>query len=239
LPGYSFSGPTGVVQPQTQLAVGLTLASGYALPLKGTLSLSVSSSNGSTDPAVQFATGGTAVTFTIPANSTQAVFANGSTQIQFQTGSVASTLTFSPAFSTAAGFDLNPATAATLQLTVPASAPRLTSVQISGNSGTSLNVIVTGVTSTRSLNTLDFTFTTTANFSLRTAKVTVNVALESGTWFASSQSAAFGGQFIISVPFTFTSSNTAVTTPVDGIQSIAVSASSAQGTSNVVSVNVQ
>ena len=110
LPSYTISGPSGNVAPMTQPTVGLTLASPYPVAISGTLTISVTGTLPA-DPAVQFATGGTTVSFTIPANQTSAVFGAQGTQLGLQTGTVASTITITPSFATQAGnVPLTPAT---------------------------------------------------------------------------------------------------------------------------------
>ena len=89
LPSYTITGPSGNVAPMTQPAIGLTLASPYPVAISGTLTMSVTGTLPA-DPAVQFASGGATVSFTIPANQTSAVFGAQGTQLGLQTGTVAS-----------------------------------------------------------------------------------------------------------------------------------------------------
>ena len=92
LPAYTIGGASGAVAPGTQPNINLTLASPYPLALSGVLTAATSGTLPA-DPAVQFATGGLTVPFTIPANSTSAVFGAQGTQIGLQTGTVAGTIT--------------------------------------------------------------------------------------------------------------------------------------------------
>ena len=115
LPSYTISGPSGNVAPMTQPTIGLTLASPYPVAISGTLTLSVTGTLPA-DQAVQFLTGGSTVSFTIPANQTSAVFGAQGTQLGLQTGTVASTITITPSFVTQAGnVPLTPATPEVLQ----------------------------------------------------------------------------------------------------------------------------
>jgi transposase len=84
--------------------------------------MSVSSDTFVTDPSVQFSTGGRTVSFTIPANGTQAVFSNGATTIKLQTGSVAGGITITPSFATRTGYSLTPDSPASLSLSIASAA---------------------------------------------------------------------------------------------------------------------
>ena len=108
LPVYTIAGPAGTAPPMSQPAVGLKLASPYPVAIAGVLTISASGDLPS-DPGVQFATGGTTTAFVIPANSTDAVFGAQGSQIRLQTGTVSSTITLTPSFTTqAGGVDLTP-----------------------------------------------------------------------------------------------------------------------------------
>src|SRR5437764_5644308 len=142
MPNYTYTGATGAQEPLQQVGAGLTLASSYPLNLNGTLTLSFNSDVFANDPAVQFATGGRMVNFTIPAGSTQAVFPNNSTQLRLQSGTVAGTITLTPSFVTDGGINLTPTIPPTLNLTVAQSSPRLLSVQVSSKSSSALTLLV-------------------------------------------------------------------------------------------------
>ena len=107
-PSYQFTGVSGTVQPFTQPSIGLTLSQGYALDVTGVLTLAVNSNVFAADPAVQFASGGRTVAFTIPANTTTAVFANNANNVQFQTGTVAGNISFSASFVAGSGVNVTP-----------------------------------------------------------------------------------------------------------------------------------
>src|SRR5205823_6180639 len=102
LPSYQFQGPSGTQQPAQQPSIGLTLASPYPLALQGTLKLSFVSAVFTDDPAIQFASGGRTVNFTISANSTRAQFISNATSMPLQIGTTAGTIVITPSFSTAA-----------------------------------------------------------------------------------------------------------------------------------------
>lgn len=237
LPSYQITGASGTIQPFTQPTVGLTLSQGYPLNLTGVLTLGVSSNFFVGDPAVQFATGGRTIAFTIPANTTQAVFANGSNSIQFQSGTIAENIDFSATFATASGVNVTPAGASSsnLVLTVPSAAPTLLTVSISALSSSSLSVLVEGYSTTRSLGKLTFQFASLSpSFSFATTSFTLDVSQSSTFWYANSASQPFGGEFAITYPFTL-SIPTGTTLPLANNIKVTVTATNSTGTSNTLS----
>src|SRR5262249_48374178 len=125
LPTYQFEGAGGNQQPAQQPAIGLSLSSPYPLAVQGTLTLTFVASVFSDDPVIQFATGGRTVKFSIPANSTQAVFNGSSNTMPLQTGTTAGNIVITPSFSIQSGFELTPPSPPALTLTIPRSAPQL------------------------------------------------------------------------------------------------------------------
>ncbi len=242
LPSYRFTGASGTVEPFDQPAIGLTLASAYPLPLRGTLTLTVDSDLPATDPAVQFATSGRVATFTIPAGSTQAIFQNGSTNLRLQTGTVASTITLTPAFATEAGLDLTPRNPLTLRLQVPKLAPRLLSVQVVSQSATGFVLSITGYSTTRSLSRMELTFTPASGVQFPNPRLTIPIESESAVWFKTATSQTFGGQFSITLPFSLRTegqTETPLLTPIEKLESVAVTVSNEVGTSNSVGTRIR
>lgn len=236
LPDFQFTGASGAVAPLHQLAVGLTLSAPYSLPLTGVLTITVNSNIFASDPSVQFSTGGRTVSFTIPANTTQAVFPTGGSQILLQSGSTAGTITITPSFATKAGLDLTPDSPPTVVFAVAAAAPQLLSVQVTNVTQASFAVSVTGLSTTHTISRLTFQFTPSGGG--KPTPYVVDVAAASGLWYSSTAAQPFGGQFAASVPFAIPSpSTTALAT--HGIQSVSVTATNAQGTSNAVSLSLQ
>jgi hypothetical protein len=239
LPGFSYQGTAGVVGPLQQPSIGLSLNSPYALPLSGTLTITQNPQGFSVDPSVQFSSGGGVVAFTIPANTTQAVFPNNTTSIRLQTGSIANTITVTPSFSTAVGYSLTPANPATLQFTVPSSAPQLSSMLITQTAANGFTLQIAGVVTSRSLTTLNFTFTAQSQFNIANTALPVDVSTVATNWFQSNASAGFGGQFLILVPFSLATASTSVTATLPAIQSVSVTATNEKGTSNPVTTQFQ
>jgi centrosomal CEP192-like protein len=241
LPGYTIQGPSGNAAPQTQPAVGLTLASGYPVALTGTLTLTTNGNFGS-DPTVQFVTGGTTVAFTIPANSTSANFAGHGSQILLQTGTVAETIILTPDFQTEnGGISLTPSPVTTLQFSVPSAAPTLLAITATGATTTGFVLNVTGFSTIRSVDTLTVQFTAAAGFNFgANAQVSVDLHSSSAAWYESTASQAFGGQFEVSIPFTFTGTNLPTgTTAIQSIASVAATVSNDVGTSGSLAVSLQ
>jgi len=234
LPSYQITGVSGTVQPFTQPAVGITLAQTYPLTVTGTLTLAVSSAVFASDPSVQFATGGQIVSFSIPANTTKAVFANGGTTIQFQTGTVAENITLSPSFAISGGGSVT-STGSALVLTVPQLAPTLLSVQVTTVNESSISVLIEGYSTTRSLSSISLQLTSlSSSFNLPTTTFTVNVSQSAGFWYSSGTSVAYGGEFAITVPFSTTLATTS-TLPLANNIGVTATATNSVGTSNSVS----
>jgi hypothetical protein len=239
LPAYSISGASGTVAPGAQPSISLTLADPYLLAIAGTLTLSVSGDM-PRDPAVQFATGGLTVPFVIPANTTSAVFGSQGTQLGVQTGTVAGTLTLTPSFATRAGnVDLTPATPVTMQVTLASAAPTLTSIQFSNQTANGLTIAVSGFTTTRKLTAGTVQFTTVPGIDMPTPKFTIDVQQIATVWFRSSASQAFGGQFTITIPFTFQGTPPTGLSLLNSFASVSISMNNEQGTSNLIQAKVQ
>ena len=237
LPSYTITGPSGNAAPMTQPSVSLSLSNPYPVAVSGTLAIGISGSLPA-DQAVQFATGGTTASFVIPANQTAAVFGSQGTQIGLQTGTVASTITLTPAFSTQTGnISLTPNTPATLQFAVANSPPQLIAIQLTGLSTTGFTMQVTGYSTTRSLKSAAVQLTAAKGYSLPTSQFTIDLSQISTVWFQSTASKAFGGEFTISIPFTF-QGLTASQSALNAITTASVTVSNSLGTSTSIQTSV-
>jgi hypothetical protein len=240
LPGYQFEGATGTVEPVAQPSIGLRLDRSYPLALNGTFTLSFNSEVFASDPAVQFATGGRTVNFTIPAGQTQALFPNNRNQIALQTGTVAGAITVTPAFATTEGnINLTPATPPALNLNVTQSAPRLLSVQVGAKTASGFTLLITGYATGRSITQMDLQFTAVSGENVATTRLSLPVEASFTAWYGSAQSQPFGSLFTASVPFTMQGEVTNVTNVVDTIQSVQVTISNRQGASQARSVDLR
>ena len=240
LPEYSFQGGSASVDAQQQPAIGLSLNAPYPLPLNGLLTLTFTSDVFANDPAVQFASGGRTVPFTIPANSRQALFPNAATQMRLQTGTVAGTITLTPSFVTAnGGIDLTPTTPPALALRIPQAAPQLLNVVLSSRTTNGFTLLVTGYATGRSLTQMDFQLTPTSGENVSTTKITMNVDSTFSAWYQSTASQAFGSLFTASIPFTIAGDLTNVKELIATIQSVSVTLTNRQGVSAAKSVSLQ
>jgi hypothetical protein len=238
LPAYTLSGPSGSTAPLTQPSVGLKLAAPYPAALVGTLTLAPASGNLPADPSVQFATGGRTVSFRIPANATDAIFGAQGTQVGLQTGTVAGAITITPSFATQAGnVDLTPVPPVSSQFTVSAAAPTLLSIQVVNPSASGFTVQVTGFSTTRTLTALNVQFTTASGFEMPTSKFTIDLKSIAAAWFQNASSLTFGGQFRVSIPFSF--QLPAGQSVLSGITSVAVTAANETGTSSALTARAQ
>ena len=201
LPAYQFQGPSGTEAAAQQPSIGLTLATPYSLALQGSLTLTFNSAVFTDDPSIQFATGGRTVTFTIPANSTQALFASGATTMPLQTGTTAGAILIAPSFATQSGFDLTPSSPTTLTLTIPASVAHLTSASVTSETLDSFTVVLSGICTTRALTQLAIQITPKQGASFSATSLTIDVTASSAAWFQSAASQAYGGGFSIAIPF--------------------------------------
>ena len=232
LPAYTIQGPSGNVAAQSQTVVSLKLASPYPLALTGILTLSTSG-NLVSDPAVQFSTGLQTVQFVIPANSTDANFANQGPQLHLQTGTVASTITLTPSFATqAGGINVTPSSPTTLQFTVAPAAPVLISVAPANETANSFVLNLIGYSTTRTLTSVTLQITAAAGKTLGTSQVTINIQPAATFWFQSTASQAFGGQFEVTLPLTIQGTVPTGQTLLQTIASISATASNEVGTSN-------
>jgi hypothetical protein len=190
----------------------------------------------SADPSIQFATGGRTVAFSIPADTTAAVFANGSTSIRLQTGSTSGTITLTPVFQTASGVPLTTPASQNLQLVVPATAPLLIGAQVTAQSATGITLAISGVSNSQTLTQLAFSFTPAAGYNVTGSSATLSVASVAAAWFESTAAQTSGGQFVATIPFSFTNgssstSSTATTTLTTAVTSVSITATNPQGAS--------
>jgi hypothetical protein len=240
LPPLQFDGASGAQEPLQQPAIGLTLARAYPLALTGTLTLVFNSDVFAADPAVQFATGGRTVTFTIPANTTRAVFPNNATSIRVQTGSVAGAITITPTIGTSdGGINLTPAAPPSVSLTVAAGAPRILSAVVSARTANSITLLINGYATSRSVTSMELNFTPTTGENVATTRLTVPLESAFLGYYQSATSAPFGSLFSLSVPLTFAGDLKGVTQLSDTIQAMTVTLSNRLGASPAAPVTLR
>jgi len=193
----------GNINAGQQAAAQVVLSNPYPLPMSGQLTMSFLPAAGlpAADPQMQFLTGGTTVGFTIPANSNQALFADGSGGISFQSGTVAGTITFTVSLQSS-NETITPSPAPRATATVNSQSPVITNVTINSVSGNVLEVIITGYSSIREVTEANFTFAAATGITVNTPNVKVNVNSVFTQWYQGATSQNFGSQFKLTVPFT-------------------------------------
>jgi hypothetical protein len=237
LPAYQFQGPSGTLAPAQQPSIGLTLSAPYPLALQGVLTLTFTSAVFTNDPSILFATGGRTAAFTIPANSTQAVFSGGATSMPMQTGTTAGTIVIAPSFATQNGFDLTPASPTSLTLTIPSSVAQLSSESVTTETLSSFTVILTGYSTTHAVTQLNIQVNPKQGDTFSASNLTINVSSAASVWYQSAASTPFGGAFLIEIPFVLSNGSTTADL-VHMLQSVTITATNSVGVSNSISVPI-
>ena len=191
-----FSGVPSQVSPLQQPSISLQLAQPYPYNITGQLSLSFASTSFVDDPSIQFASGGRTVSFSIPANSTNALFGTN-TKIPFQSGTVAGTVTFS-AVLMVQNVNITPV-APTTTVVVPPGPPQIQRIDLGNQTTTSFQVLITGYASTRQVSQLQFQFAPAPGATLQSQTLSVDTTSPFNTWYQSTGSQQYGSQFTVSV----------------------------------------
>jgi hypothetical protein len=214
--------------PATQPLVTVALASAYPVALTGTLSVSFQSAVGGNPTEVTLFTSAgsfTTLSFNIAAGATTATFPNPPV---LDTGTVAGTITLTATLVNAGGVAITPSpTPAMETITIAPSAPVIQSVKFSNTAG-SLSVVVTGYSTTREMVSGVFTFAPVTGSTLSQSAITVQLSSAFSTWYQSSASNQWGGQFMLTVPFS-------VSGDAADVASVSVALTNTKGTSPTVS----
>jgi hypothetical protein len=184
--------------PNNQAIPGLNIGSQFPLPLNGTFTLSFApnSTPPNDDPAIVFANNTRTINFTIPAGSTSAQFA---TPPGFSLGTTAGTITITSVL-LANGVQVG---TATQTIVIPRSAPVITAA-FATRSGNTINLEVTGFSTTREISGASVRLTAAAGTNLQSADVTIPIGNAFTQWFTSAQGQSFGSRFTMTVPLTVT-----------------------------------
>jgi hypothetical protein len=236
LPALNFTNVPSVLGPLQQPSAGLQFSAAYPYDVSGVLTLSFLSTSFVDDPSIEFVTGSRTINFTIPANTTQAVFSQASgaslgTLAQFQTGTVAGSISLTVSGLTVGQVDLTPNPQPSKSFQIPPTAPVLSSVQVQSISGDQVVLQISGYSTPRNLSQLAFQFTAATGTNLQTSSLTLNVSGAFTGWYNSPASDVFGSQFTVSVTATVSGGATA-------LQSISVTATNSAGTSAAQSVAI-
>lgn len=232
VPGITITGLQSTSAPTQQLQVGVQFASATPTALQGTLQLSFSSTapglpSGYVDPGLQFSTGGTTLSFTIPA---------GSSSINagmIQQGTVEGTITVTLTGLTSNGTSVLPTSGVTSSVIIPPLPPVITagSAQITNLTSSGFDVVLSGYSVTRDMTTATFSFTAATGTTFSGA---TTFAVPSGpvftTWFDSTAGQQNGSMFLLTVPFTLSG-------PTSVLGSVSVTLTNSVGTSAAVSAS--
>jgi hypothetical protein len=225
-PALTLTGLTDIVDPAQQPVFALQLDSAYPAPISGTVTLvfTPDPAVGVDDPAVQFASGGRALKFTVASGSTQVVWA--APIAAFQSGTVAGTIQFNVQMQSS-GTDITPSTPLLRTVRVDRLAPRIVSATVTRTS-TGFDVHIIGFATTREVTQGVFQFS--SDSSGAPAALTVPLDGASKTWFQDAGSAKYGSQFGLVESFQWQG------TPTTTLNSLSVSLTNAQGTSAATQV---
>ncbi len=221
--------------PGQPARVDITMPSAFPHEVTGSVTMEFTSNAAIPvdDPAMQFSTGGRSVSFTIPANGTEARFGSAAQPgtLAFQAGTVAGTLTFRGTFTSgtlAGGFSPGAGTPA-----VPLQAPSIKTAEIRSESGSEVSILL--LSTSREVTQLSLSFHTSPKVQLSCNaipacaasgnNITLDVSSQFLQWFSSD--AVFGGLAQLRLPLTIAGGN--VTGTVD------VTLRNKHGVSNLVS----
>lgn len=229
LPAVTLSGLPSQAGSAQQPGFRVRLASSYPVQVSGEVALSFSSNavNQSDDPAIIFLSGGRRASFTVPSGSTE------STEIRFQTGTVAGTisLTISTIRANARGGDITiPSTPTAASMTIARAAPVVRTACFASRSGSTVAIQIVGYTNTRELTQAVFGFTAEPNYIVQPASYIQQLSGPSGDWFRGAGT-AHGGQF------TYTQNFTASRGDLTRLSSVSITLSNSAGASPPVNIS--
>jgi hypothetical protein len=208
---------TGAIAPGQQYFLGVVLPSPFPHDVTGkvTLAFASSAANPADDPAMQFASGGRTVAFTISANTQEARFANNAKigPIGFQAGTVAGVLQASGTLNSGAvETSFTPTTSVKEKLTIFGQTPVIQSIKTSTQNSYALEIQL--VSTTREISKLRLTFNTkpsvrlscgaVAGCSVSETTMTFDVKSLFDSWFRSDS--RFGSMSTLHLPFSLSGS---------------------------------
>jgi hypothetical protein len=203
-PPATITGLPATATPATQPPLGIGIPSAYPLDITGTVTLTFTPDSPSPDgQEVVFTTGGRTVSFTVPAKTTQAVFSGATPGVQ--TGTVSGVITLTLKL-TAAGIDITPSPAPSTTLLIAKSAPKITTATVTAVTSSGFNLVVVGYATSREMVSATVGFTAASGVTLASSTATVSLATVFTNWYQSTPSAAYGSNFSLTIPFTFTNS---------------------------------
>jgi hypothetical protein len=207
-PAVTLDGLPAGMQPTKQAQLQITLDSAFPVPITGQAFLSFAADSGPDDRTIQFASGGRAASFTIPAGSTTAV---SDVPLAIQTGTVSGTITITLRLQ-AGVTDITPSPTPTITSQVGRAAPVVSDVQVNRTSS-GLSVVITGYSTAREVTQMTFNFAAASGQSLQTAASSITVPTDTtfSTWYQDPVNSQYGSQFVFTQPFNVAGDPTLVT----------------------------
>jgi hypothetical protein len=199
-PAIRLSAGSGVLAPGDQPTATVDIATGYTVPIFGTLSFSFVANvvNVGARSEVVCEDGSTSKAFTIPAGATRVPVC------RFQAGTVAGTITFSlPTLRVVGrGQEISlPPVAQFATATISRSAPVIRNACLTNRSAGGFTVQVIGYSTPRELTQASFSFSAVPNTTVTPVSHTQPLTNEAGSWFRGT-GVNYGGIFVYNQPFT-------------------------------------
>jgi hypothetical protein len=213
VPSVSLTGIPSSSQADSMVPVQVSISQPYSGDITGQLTLSFTpTQQGANDATIQFPSGTTA-SFDIPAGQTSSSASlQCPSSLCFQTGTLPGTITVTLSQVMAFQVNVTPSTPPSQTVTIPTSAPVITSATLSV-SGQTISVVVVGYTPTLAASQAVFNFGVSGNDQLQTSQFTVNTTSAFSTWFGTTCSATvtvcpnnYGSQFTYTQVFAVTGS---------------------------------
>lgn len=205
-PPVRISGLPNTAGAAEQFPLQIALESVYPAAIAGQALLTFAPDAGGGDGTIQFASGGRAANFNIPAGATDAV---STIPLAVQTGTVAGTIMVSVRL-TAGGVDITPSPAPAATVRIERAPPSIQSARMVRTSN-GIAVEITGYSTAREITQMTVVFAGTGGQALQNTTVTVPVENLFSAWFADPSASQYGSQFFFSQPFTITGEASAVT----------------------------
>jgi hypothetical protein len=223
----------GPLPPNTQPQVSLAIGAPLQQDIVGTLNVSFRRVDSQLSSEISFLNGQGVnpqiVNFRIPAGSTTAMFGT-STFTQMKSGTAAGSGQIVATFQDLLGNNITPpslqptlfSVAAIVPVILGAPAISKPTANTGSTPGGSYTVSVTGYSTTLSMSSVTLNITPTGGTNLASTTVTVPLTNASGnnvftSWYGTSQSNQYGGQFTLTIPLTFTVSGGSQSNPIAGI----------------------
>jgi hypothetical protein len=216
--------------PGEQPTVRLAMASAHPFGIAGQLGVTFQPAaiNNSDDDTIKFPNGLRTVQFTVVANATEAQL--GVADPRLATGTTAGVITVRVTTLQAGSQAIPPAADAKLDLTIAQAPPNITTAAIASRTATGVTLQITGFSTPQEVTRALFQFTPIAGRALQNSQVTVDLTAPANTWYQSSASAATGGQFLYTQPFT-------IQGDLNAIQSVAITLTNSVGNSQPTTVS--